>query len=98
MSKFELYLKETKEVHALIMKPLLSKEVDKAVEVLEAIKSLLLESQEVIPDELPDELPFMCDIQYQIDLIPGANLLNLPHITEWAQKRGRSWGRKLKNS
>jgi len=82
MSKFELYLKETKEVHALIMKPLLSKEVDKAVEVLEAIKSLLLESQEVIPDELPDELPFMCDIQYQIDLIPGANLLNLPHITE----------------
>jgi hypothetical protein len=68
---------------------MLSEETDKAIEVPEAIKSLLQEFKEIIPNELPDELPPMCDIQHRIDLIPRASLLNLPHY-RISQKRGRS--------
>ena len=76
-----------KEVHASIVKSLLFEEVDKAVEVPEAIKPLLQEFQEIIPDELLVEVPVMCDIQHQIDLILGANLPNLSHYKMNLKKR-----------
>ena len=57
------YLKDIKEIHAFIMKSfLLFQKIDKAVKVLEAVKPLLQEFQEVILDKLLDELPLMHDI------------------------------------
>lgn len=56
LSEIETNLKETKEVYALIVKSLLFEEIDKAVEVPEAIKPLLQEFQEIIPYELLGEV------------------------------------------
>ncbi|PKU85169.1 RNA-directed DNA polymerase [Dendrobium catenatum] len=45
----------------------------------QAITELLLQFADIMPDELPAGLPQTRPIQHQIDLIPGANLPNLPH-------------------
>ena len=43
------------------------------------VKSVLQEFKDVFPEELPDHLPPMHDIQHAIDFVPGATLPNLPH-------------------
>ena len=48
-------------------------------EPLEEVKSVLNEFQDVFPEDLPDYLPPMRDIQHTIDFVPGATLPNLPH-------------------
>ena len=48
-------------------------------EQLEEVKSMLQEFKDVFPEELPDHLPPMRDIQHAIDFVPGATLPNLPH-------------------
>ncbi|XP_031405672.1 uncharacterized protein LOC116214403 [Punica granatum] len=75
--EIEVDFKESKELHVLIVKDLPSQK--QIVEVPQEVKPLLAEFEEIIPEELPDRLPPMRDIQHQIDLILGASLPILPH-------------------
>ena len=42
------------------------------------MKPILEECVDVVPEEIPNGLPPMGDIQHQIDLIPSSMLLNKP--------------------
>ncbi|GJS92900.1 putative reverse transcriptase domain-containing protein [Tanacetum coccineum] len=57
----------------------LGKEVDEDSVIPEAMIPLLEEFSEVFPDELPDVLPPLRDIQHHIDLEPGSQFPNRPH-------------------
>ena len=59
---------------------LISKEVSEVVDIPEAVVSLVKEFGYVFPEELPEGLPPLRDIQHQIDLEPGAMLPNRPHF------------------
>lgn len=43
------------------------------------VGQLLDEFGDVLVEELPPDLPLMCNIQHQIDLFPDAAILNRPH-------------------
>nr|GEV81598.1 putative reverse transcriptase domain-containing protein [Tanacetum cinerariifolium] len=58
---------------------LTGEEVAEGSEIPEAMFPLLEEFSDVFPDELPDALPHLCDIQHHIDLEPGSQLPNTPH-------------------
>jgi hypothetical protein len=50
----------------------------KGLDLPRQIKELLKEFKDVFPDELPKGLPPIRGIEHQIDLVPGASLLNRP--------------------
>ena len=71
-------IKESKVVHALVVKQVLTMEEEKKlVEHPAEVKEILEEFTSLMPEDLPEGLPPMRDIQHHIDLIPGANLHNL---------------------
>ncbi|GJZ43927.1 putative nucleotidyltransferase, ribonuclease H [Tanacetum coccineum] len=74
LSQFEDELEMGDDVFVLI-----GKEVAKDSEIPEAMIPLLEEFSDVFPDELPDGLPPLCDIQHHIDLDTGLQLPNRPH-------------------
>ena len=43
------------------------------------VQTLLKEFDDVIPEDLPIELPPMHNIQHHIDMIPSASLAKVPH-------------------
>ena len=49
------------------------------VDVPLEVKNLLDDFVDMMPDELPSELPPLRDIQHAIDLVSGSQLPNLPH-------------------
>ena len=57
------------------------------VDVPLEVKNLLDDFVDMVPDELPSELPPLRDIQHAIDLVPGSQLPNLPHYRMNPKKR-----------
>ena len=49
------------------------------VDVPLEVKNLLDDFVDMVPDELPSELPPLRDIEHAINLVPSSQLSNLPH-------------------
>lgn len=75
MSKLVEEVKETGMMYLLLGRECKEEEAH----VLELVQEVLKEYEDVFPEEIPTGLPPVRDIQYQIDLIPGASLPNMPH-------------------
>ncbi|XP_076917203.1 uncharacterized protein LOC143577178 [Bidens hawaiensis] len=89
ISQFEDELVEADNVFVLIEKP-----VAEEVEIPEAMIPLLEEFSDVFPDDLPDGLPPLRDIQHNIDLEPGSQFPNRPHY-RMSPREHEEWRRQV---
>lgn len=75
LKQFEKIIKIQPVAYALVS----HSKIENKLEIPSCIIKLLDLYFDVIPEDLPNELPPMRDIQHQIYLVPGATLPNLPH-------------------
>lgn len=73
-SEFEVEVSETGIIYALFGKP-----ISDITPIPDSVQPLIVEFANVFPQELPDELPSLRDIQHHIDFIPEAALPNRAH-------------------
>ena len=52
---------------------------EQSIDIPPEVVPILIEFAQVFPNELPNHLPPLCDIQHVIDLVPRATLPNLSH-------------------
>lgn len=75
VGKFVEEAKETGKVYLFLGK----ESVEDTIIVPKPVQALIKDFNDIFPDEMPAGLPPMCDIQHQIDLLPGSSLPNQPH-------------------
>lgn len=88
MRKFEEESKEQGVVYALIPQEFKEAEDMKAVSTPPEIKSFLHDFKDLIPVDLPKELPSMRNILHAIYLVPASSLPNLPAYRMSPTKHG----------
>ena len=81
---FERHLKAQREAILLLAKD--SKET--ISEIPPQVQDILQHFKDLYPDELPNRLPHLQDIQHHIDFIPGSKLPHLPHYRMSPREHG----------
>ena len=71
--------KETQAIHLMVVKGQVESRDLVVAQTSMEVQTLLKEFDDVIPKDLPMELPPMHNIQHQIDMIPSASLPKVPH-------------------
>ena len=71
--------KEIQTVHLMVVKGEIESRDLVVAQTLVEVQTLLKEFDNLIPEDLPRELPPMRNIQHHIDLIPSASLPKVPH-------------------
>ena len=80
--KCNKFKRERERIETSICLALVAKEVSSdclIVDVPLEVKNLLDDFVDMVPDELPSELPPLKDIQHAINLVSGSQLPNLSH-------------------
>ena len=72
---FEHHLLKEREVVILLAK----QQQEEVSNVPKELQPLLQQYASIWPEELPNQLPPMRDIQHRIDLVPGSSIPHLPH-------------------
>ena len=71
--------KETREVHLMVLNGEVENRDLVGAQIPVELQTLPKKFDDVIPDNLPTELPPMCNIQHHRDLIPSVSLPNVLH-------------------